>query len=484
MSSLFSKDMEPLPSKNQTATPTNAAGFPNDIVVKDYDGKLKVLEGGELRELDEVLSESEVGQNAGTQPQQQATQLAVPKFTDIAVTPEEVHFQEPPKDTSSPEPSARADLHFHPDDKEEIQQELEKLTQVFQIAPQKKYSASKIARKLADKHALTLTGDAFSAFSKIILSYFRQMRSTVDIRASLTGATEDGGFGISAEEADRILSIVRHLKQKIEEADGVVIEEGAEGRETPAQAEPKQPTPKQSAPVKPEASHAGMPSLADAPTGQEAPQPAVPAEKKPQPAQPAAEEKEEKEEQKEQPSAPPPAVNVPKPSYGAQEQPPTEPVKRQTRSRPSIRTINERENEKMPKVVRPTEQKSDTSFIQDVKRPAPRQQKSHLTGPVDELSGMDLQRWRMLDEDPRIRAGKVLGKIQNLEKESYMRKSQGLQAWRGSEVYQHYLHLGQMSLEKGKDVSGIIDELTKSGKETLSLDEFEAVSDLNRTLRF
>jgi len=103
---------------------------------------------------------------------------------------------------------------------------------------------------------------------------------------------------------------------------------------------------------------------------------------------------------------------------------------------------------------------------------------------VDELAGMDLNTWRMLDPDPRIRAGKVLGKIQNLEQESYTRKSQGIDAWRNSEVYKIYLNLGQMSLKQGKNVDELIKQMSAAGQSTLELDEFEAISDLNRTIRY
>ena len=105
-------------------------------------------------------------------------------------------------------------------------------------------------------------------------------------------------------------------------------------------------------------------------------------------------------------------------------------------------------------------------------------------GRIDELSAMDLAMWRLLDPDPRIRAGKILGRIQNLEQESLTRKHQGIDAWRSNEVYQLYLMLGQISLEQKKDVAAVIQELQSAGRQTLAIEEFEAISDLNRMLRF
>ena len=65
-----------------------------------------------------------------------------------------------------------------------------------------------------------------------------------------------------------------------------------------------------------------------------------------------------------------------------------------------------------------------------------------------------------------------------------MRRSQGIEAWRNSETYQLYLEIGQRSLERGMQIKQLIDEYTSQSKPTLLLDEFEAISDLNRMLRF
>ena len=144
------------------------------------------------------------------------------------------------------------------------------------------------------------------------------------------------------------------------------------------------------------------------------------------------------------------------------------------------------ESGRITKMQRPTIVSDRPALITEVKRQPrrPAWDAGKPMGRIDELAAMDLDTWRMLDSDPRIAAGKILGKIQSLEQESFTRKSQGIAAWRGSDVYRQYMMLGERSLETRRDVADIIRELRSKGADTLSIDEFEAISDLNRMLRF
>ncbi|MEK7584074.1 MAG: hypothetical protein AAB490_02430, partial [Patescibacteria group bacterium] len=208
-------------NKNQSTGRTPAA---DSIVVKDYDGSFKVLKDGELRQLDELLADSETlapGPVSKTVASK-TTEVAFPKFTDLAPVPADEHFVQQP---SKPAAGETVEHHFHPDDQVEIQRELDKLNTVFNIAPQKRYSISRIAKKLAEKHSLRLSEEELVGFTKTLLSYFRQSRSLTQTRETLMRSREERGYGAPAEQADRLLSVARHLKTRIEESDGTVVEE-------------------------------------------------------------------------------------------------------------------------------------------------------------------------------------------------------------------------------------------------------------------
>ncbi len=435
-------------NKNQTGQ----AG-PNGIVVKDYDGNFKVLSDGELKDLDALLSSTE-SSGSSAQPMSMAAQqdggvLSFPKFTDLAVIPKDEHFQAPETKQTG---NKVAELQFHPDDTAEVERELEKLNAAFNLNTQKQYSVAKITQKLIDKHGLKLSQEDVSALHKVLLSYFRQARSLVETRAMLTQSKQAGGLGIALDTADHMIAVLKHLKLKIEESDGIVVEvdEPSAGAApaSPKMVEEKKIQPQQRPMPAPEPPKPALPNLATFTP------PPMAAKVEPAPVRPMT----------------PPPAPAPEPPRPEQPKTPEQP-------RPVVA-------EETPKINRP-QIPSFKPPMMEIKRPQTNAVLSGKpTGRVDELALMDMATWRMLDPDPRIRAGKILGKIQNLEQESLTRKSQGIQAWRSNEVYQYYLMIGQMSLEQKKDVAEVIQALTAQGQQTLTLDEFEAISDLNRMLRY
>lgn len=495
-------------NQNQTNKVGQSMPSISGLMVKDVDGKFKVLADGELKELETMLAATEVTPVTQHGALEEMTRAVdIPKFTDLATIPEESHFREPEK---TPEPGVKADLHFHPDDKAEVERELDKLTTVFNLMPQKKYSIFKICQKLIEKHSLTLQENDKKAFASILLSFFRQSRNSIDTRSMLMESTANGGVGLSGEIADKVLMIVKHLKEKIEETDGIVVDEEAPiipKSEQPATAtsmrpritmptqqdaatssfaqetEQKKPAPETpvSMPVLPtvdvSATQSNSPSAPVAGSGSspEVLLPKIEEAMKPVQEQPLAEAKQAVEVS---------AADTSKPSAPTQNIEASQPP--ETPTRPSIsepiRPVDEISST-LPKVVRPSVAPAGP-VVEDVKYKERPISRSKPMGRVEELALMDLTMWRMLDADPRVRAGKILGRIQNLEQESLIRKSQGIDAWRNSDVYQRYLVIGQRSLEEGKDVTKVIEELQAEGNPTLTLDEFDAISDLNRMLRF
>ena len=107
-----------------------------------------------------------------------------------------------------------------------------------------------------------------------------------------------------------------------------------------------------------------------------------------------------------------------------------------------------------------------------------------VMGPIDELKFLELTNWRRLDKEPVKIAEKIKEKIKLLEEESYAKRLEGIKAWRLSPVNRLYLAMGQASISNNQPVDVIIEERKKQGEEYLTSQEFEAIMDLNRELRF
>ena len=106
-----------------------------------------------------------------------------------------------------------------------------------------------------------------------------------------------------------------------------------------------------------------------------------------------------------------------------------------------------------------------------------------LQGPLEELAGIDLTIFRRLGERPENITKKISNKIKLLEQESISKRQQGVNAWRHSPVHAQYLALGQESFDTGRSVADIIAARKKNSQDVLTAGEFEAIAELNLTLR-
>ena len=107
-----------------------------------------------------------------------------------------------------------------------------------------------------------------------------------------------------------------------------------------------------------------------------------------------------------------------------------------------------------------------------------------LVGPVEELRQLSLKVFRRLGTTASQTTEKILRRVDSLSDGSLQKKLGIIQAWQGSPVYNLYVKLGRMSLEEGLSVETIINRETNTGQETLTAEEFAAISDLNKKLRF
>lgn len=107
-----------------------------------------------------------------------------------------------------------------------------------------------------------------------------------------------------------------------------------------------------------------------------------------------------------------------------------------------------------------------------------------IMGPIDELEAMTLIEFRRLSTDPFQATNKIKEDIETLSKEGFDRRSEAIAAWHRSEVSKFYRLLGHVAMSEGKSVESVIGERLVSGKPTLSMNEFEAIMELNKLIRF
>lgn len=107
-----------------------------------------------------------------------------------------------------------------------------------------------------------------------------------------------------------------------------------------------------------------------------------------------------------------------------------------------------------------------------------------VMGPIDELKQLTVNEFRTLGTEARTASRAIIEKIHLLEQESIEKKSEAINAWKSSPLHQLYLDIGNQSLESTLPVEAVIKQREKQRQPTLTIEEFDAVADINRQLRF
>lgn len=110
--------------------------------------------------------------------------------------------------------------------------------------------------------------------------------------------------------------------------------------------------------------------------------------------------------------------------------------------------------------------------------------KPRLVGPIDELRTLTLVDFRRLSRDPQVAVDKIHSKVELLGEESFEKKIKGVLAWRASEVNGLYTALLNESIKTGVPIKEIIGARASRKENTLTMEEFQAIMNLNRQLRF
>ncbi|MDD5110684.1 MAG: hypothetical protein PHI63_05750 [Patescibacteria group bacterium] len=116
--------------------------------------------------------------------------------------------------------------------------------------------------------------------------------------------------------------------------------------------------------------------------------------------------------------------------------------------------------------------------------PPPVRPRTKLVGPLEELREMTLVDFRRLDEDAAKATSRIQEKIAILEQQSFGHKAAAIAAWRSSEVFKRYTELAAAAMGEKKPVGDVMKSMQSAGREVLTVAEFEAIADFNRTLRY
>ena len=107
-----------------------------------------------------------------------------------------------------------------------------------------------------------------------------------------------------------------------------------------------------------------------------------------------------------------------------------------------------------------------------------------IIGPIDELRDMTLVNFRRLGASPEEAVAKIKEKLDILEHDSVIKRMAGIKAWQEAEVTTIYLEISRDCLSKGASADQVISLRESSGRPTLTTEEYKAVLELNKFLRY
>jgi len=107
-----------------------------------------------------------------------------------------------------------------------------------------------------------------------------------------------------------------------------------------------------------------------------------------------------------------------------------------------------------------------------------------IIGPIDELRDMTLVNFRRLGASPEEAVAKIKEKLDILERDSVIKRIAGIKAWQEAEVTKIYLEISRDCLSKGASADQIISLREASERPTLTAEEYKAVLELNKFLRY
>ena len=304
-----------------------------------------------------------------------------------------------------------------------------------------------------------LSEDLKKRFQNIVIAFFKDVRTQIETKIVLKREQKIGGMGFDQKTTDEIIEILTKEKTRIdkelikkvplekqEQIKILKFKSIKENTDKIIHAETKMPKAiPPLPPPKPQSKPVSLPP-------------------KPQPMAGPPLEEEPKPIPKPVFSPPKPIIKpVLSPSPPSPPKPEPKPVfKPELTFRPIIR----------PQQVQPTK-----PLVEEIKV------KPRVYGPIEELKTLTLVDWRRWGSAKEA-VLKIEDKINLLAEESLVKKSEGIKAWKNSEINNLYLDIGAESIDQGKSVTEIIFQRQQKKVPTLTEEEFNSVIELNQKLRF
>lgn len=130
-----------------------------------------------------------------------------------------------------------------------------------------------------------------------------------------------------------------------------------------------------------------------------------------------------------------------------------------------------------------TEASTSRPRIMDVAPPVMRPMAEEtITGPLQEVGSMTLDRFRRLGGSPQASANRIAELIGLLEQESFEKKILGIQAWKSSPLQKQYLSLVAEAFMSRKPVKDLLVEKASTGESVPNSEEMDAVISLDQAL--
>ena len=318
--------------------------------------------------------------------------------------------------------------------------------------------------------------DLKKRFQNIVIAFFKDIRTQIETKIILKREQKIGGMGFNQTTTDEIIEILTKEKARIdkelikklplekqEQIKTLKFKSIKENTEKVIQAETKMPKAIPPLPPPKPQPMAGPP-LPEEP--KPVPKPVVPPP--PPPPKPVVPPPPPPPKPQPKPVAPPPPPSKPQPKPVPP--PPSLPPK------PQPKPVFKPESTFRP-IIRPQQVQPTKPLVEEIKV------KPRVYGPIEELKTLTLVDWRRWGSAKEA-VLKIEDKINLLAEESLVKKSEGIKAWKSSEINNLYLDIGAESIDQGKSVTEIILQRQQKKVPTLTEEEFNSVVELNQKLRF
>lgn len=304
-------------------------------------------------------------------------------------------------------------------------------------------------------------------FKNIIISAIKGVRSPIDFRDILQRREDKAGMELSGIIISEILSAVKKRKQEIEDGDGLEKQEQEDIKEYTIKEEQDLPIIHKSDKITVDAEKKDLDNIIF-------------------------------EDEKQKVLSPPPPVIIKQENI--KDEPKDEGQNTEKILDETEIQIQDKKTEDKKEPVKKTESFMDFLFskrhkknvepkffekkkIKDFKKIVQDDKSSKLVGPIDELAGLTIEDFKSWSENPYEAIKKIKEKIKLLAKESLEKGNLGMKAWKKSEINRVYLDILHNAIINRKQVDMIIQDMKNERKQTLTLEEFEAIEQLNRELR-